>query len=55
MIHFLLIKQLGHLIAHYGAVGGDKEVIGAAKVVQIYLFRLAELLKLIAASPPDGT
>lgn len=55
MIRYLLTKQLDHLIAHYGVVGGDKEVIEAAKLVQIHLFRLAECLKLVAGSPPNGT
>lgn len=54
-IHFLPTKKLDHLIAHYGVVGGDKEVIEAAKVVQIYLFRLPQCLKVIMGSISDGT
>lgn len=54
-IHFLLKKKLDHLIAHYGVVGGDKEVVEAAKVVKVYLVGFVECLKGIVSSTQDGT
>lgn len=54
VIHFLLTKKLDHLIAHYGVVGGDKEVIEAAKVLQFFLLGLTECLMRIVGSNPNG-
>lgn len=55
VIHSLLTRKLDHLIAHYGVVGGDKEVVEAAKVVKVYLVGLVKCLKGIVSSTPDST
>jgi len=43
-------SELDHLIVHYGVVGGDKEVIGAAKLVQSCLLGLAEVLQRVVTA-----
>lgn len=46
---------MDHLISHYDVIGGDKEVVEAAKVVKVYLAGLVECLKGVVGSTPDGT
>lgn len=46
--------QLGHLIAHYGVVGGDKEVVKEAKVLQENLLAPLDYLERVLSVSPNG-
>lgn len=46
--------QLGHLIAHYGVVGGDKDVIKDAEHLQTYLLAPLQCLERALIVPPNG-
>lgn len=48
------VKQLDHLIAHYGVVGGDGEVIKSAILVQKHLLGPVERLEAVLNSALKG-
>lgn len=43
-----------HLVSHYNVVGGDEEVIKAAKLVQQWLREMSDSLRQVANSEPEG-
>lgn len=45
---------MDHLIAHYGVIGGDGEVIKSAMLVQSHLLGPVERLEVALNSHPSG-
>lgn len=49
------MKQLGHLIAHYGVIGGDKELVKEAAMLQRNLLTPLDCLERVLSALPNST